>query len=73
VFLSQGVAAQELSEVATLGEEVLSDQVFDWVADAERNTPYLRGGGRDAFGKWKGDLVCGEGWRKLQDFGLAKG
>ena len=52
---------------------MLSDKVFAWVSDAEHNKPRLRGNGRDAFGRWKGELITGEGWRKLQDFGLAKG
>lgn len=56
-----------------LGEEVISDQVFAWVTDAERNKPYLRGSGRDVFGQWSGDLVTGEGWRRLQDFGFSHG
>ena len=60
-------------EAAQLGDDVLSQQVFDWVTDAERNQPHLRGNGRDAFGKPKSDLVVTEGWRKLQDFGFQKG
>jgi hypothetical protein len=43
------------------------------VTDAERSQPYLRGNGRDAFGKPKSELVVTEGWRKLQDFGLQQG
>jgi hypothetical protein len=52
---------------------VLSDQIFTWITDAEHNKPYVKGSGRDAFGKWKGELVTGEGWRNLQDFGLSRG
>ena len=73
VFLTQDVAAQNEAEVAALGQEALSDHVFAWVTDAERNRPYVKGGGRDAFGRWEGELVTGEGWRKLQEMGLAKG
>ncbi|KAL6363454.1 hypothetical protein LRP88_02870 [Fusarium phalaenopsidis] len=56
-----------------MGDEVLSDQVFAWITDAELNKPYLKGSGRDVFGQWKGDLVTGEGWRGLQNFGLSHG
>ena len=35
--------------------------------------PYLKGGGRDVFGKKTSELVVGEGWRNLQDFGIASG
>ncbi|KAK5654882.1 hypothetical protein OQA88_6920 [Cercophora sp. LCS_1] len=61
------------TEISELGEEVLSQQIIDWVTDAEKNQPYLRGSGRDAFGRPKNDLVVGEGWRGLQDFGFKKG
>ncbi|SPQ21036.1 5d6e90a4-993f-4e89-ac35-7d7a8761ef99 [Thermothielavioides terrestris] len=73
LFLPRPLLDQISPEVARLGDEVLSPQIFDWVADAERNQPYLRGGGRDAFGKPRSELVVTEGWRKLQDFGFQKG
>jgi hypothetical protein len=60
-------------EIALLGEEVLQDQIFEWITDSERNTPYLKGCGRDAFGRPTSELVTGEGWRKLQEFGVQKG
>ncbi|KAK3493872.1 acyl-CoA dehydrogenase/oxidase [Neurospora crassa] len=60
-------------EISRLGDAVLSQQIFDWITDAERNTPYLRGSGRDAFGRPKQELVVTEGWRKLQEFGFANG
>ncbi|KAG6106250.1 hypothetical protein E4U31_000907 [Claviceps sp. LM219 group G6] len=60
-------------EVLSIGKDVLSDQVFVWVTDAERNKPYIKGFSRDAFGRWKGDLVTGEGWRNLKDLRITKG
>jgi hypothetical protein len=60
-------------EAAKLGDDVLTEQVLDWVTDAERNQPYLRGNGRDAFGKPRSELVVTEGWQKLQEFGFKKG
>ncbi|KAH7326150.1 acyl-CoA dehydrogenase/oxidase [Stachybotrys elegans] len=73
LFLSPEVAAQWRDEVKTLGKDVLSDQVFSWVRDAERNKPYVSGSGRGAFGEHRGELVTGEGWRSLQNFGLSRG
>ncbi|KHN96922.1 acyl-CoA dehydrogenase [Metarhizium album ARSEF 1941] len=73
LFLSPEVASRAGGEVSTLGRDVISDQVFTWVAEAEHNKPYLRGSGRDAFGKWKGELVTGEGWRSLRAFGQSRG
>jgi hypothetical protein len=73
VFLPRAVAQEVASELERLGTEVLSDRIFGWVTDAERNKPYVRGGGRDTFGRWTGELVVGEGWRELQAFGIQKG
>ena len=61
-------------ELTRLGEEVLQQRVFDWVTDAERNQPYIAGGGRNAFGQpVSSKLVVTEGWRKLQEFSIEKG
>ncbi|KAK3365807.1 hypothetical protein B0T24DRAFT_636834 [Lasiosphaeria ovina] len=60
-------------ETAQLGDHVLSQDIFDHVTDAEKNQPYLRGNGRDAFGNPKSELVVTEGWKRLQDFGFEKG
>lgn len=60
-------------ELSAFGQEVLSKQILDWVTDAERNVPYLKGGGRDAFGKRTSELVVTEGWKRLQDFGIQNG
>lgn len=73
VFLSIEVAAASKGEVSALGQEVISDQIFRWISDAERNKPYVKGSGRNAFGRWTGDLVTSEGWKQLQRFGIAKG
>lgn len=73
MFLPRPLLDNINPELARLGDEVLSQQIFDWVTDAERNQPYLRGSGRDAFGKPRSELVVTEGWRKLQDFGFQKG
>lgn len=73
MFLPSDIVATNEAEAAALGQEVISDQVFSWISDAERNVPYLKGSGRDAFGRWAGELVTGEGWRELQKFGITKG
>ncbi|KAG5919447.1 hypothetical protein E4U42_006516 [Claviceps africana] len=73
LFLSRNVSFQAGPEVLALGDDVISDRVFAWNTDAERNKPYIKGSGRDAFGRWRGELVTGEGWRNLKDFSIAKG
>ncbi|TQW00735.1 acyl-CoA dehydrogenase [Cordyceps javanica] len=73
LFLPESVASQTREEVAALGQDVLSDQVFTWISDAYRNLPYLKGSGRSSFGHYTGELVTGEGWRELQNMGISKG
>ncbi|KAL6691288.1 very-long-chain acyl-CoA dehydrogenase [Trichoderma pleuroticola] len=73
LFLLAELRKQIEPEVAKLGQEVLADRIFAWITDAERNKPYLKGSGRNAFGQWQGKLVMAEGRRRLQEFGFAKG
>jgi len=73
VFLPKSVIESITPELANFGDEILSKRIFDWVTDAERNVPYVRGGGRDAFGRRTSELVVSEGWRKLQNFGIENG
>ncbi|KAK3995139.1 hypothetical protein QBC44DRAFT_34041 [Cladorrhinum sp. PSN332] len=73
LFLPPPLLDKISPEISKLGDQVLTQQIFDWVTDAERNQPYLRGSGRDSFGKPKSELIVTEGWRKLQDFGISKG
>lgn len=73
VFLPSSVAASITPELSRFGDEVLSKRILDWVTDAERNVPYVRGGGRDAFGKRTSELVVSEGWKNLQSFGIENG
>ncbi|KAH9207051.1 hypothetical protein DL95DRAFT_528095 [Leptodontidium sp. 2 PMI_412] len=72
-FLPQPILDSVTPELSAFGQEVLSKQILDWVTDAERNVPYLKGGGRDAFGKRTSELVVTEGWKRLQDFGIQNG
>ncbi|KAI9699587.1 MAG: hypothetical protein M1820_007086 [Bogoriella megaspora] len=64
----QNSISPELDRFANL---VLSPQVFTWVADAERNLPYVRTW--DVWGKRKDELVTSEGWRNLQKLGIEEG
>ena len=73
MYLPPSVLQAVESDLAIFGDDVLSPDIFDWITDAERNLPYIRGSGRDAFGKPKSELVVTEGWRKLQEFGMSNG
>ena len=73
MFLPKAVRDSVSPELAKFGDEILSKRIFNWVTDAERNVPYLRGSGRDAFGRRTSELVVSEGWRELQNFGIENG
>ncbi|KAI0456692.1 very-long-chain acyl-CoA dehydrogenase [Xylaria acuta] len=74
LFLPADIARTVAPELASLGDEVLQQHLFDWVTDAEKNQPYITGGGRNAFGQpVSTKLVVTEGWRKLQGFSIEKG
>jgi hypothetical protein len=73
VFLPRSIIDDISPEFERFGQEVLSKRILDCVTDAEKNVPYLKGGGRDAFGKRTSELVVGEGWRELQEFGIQNG
>ncbi|KAH7333134.1 hypothetical protein BKA65DRAFT_40425 [Rhexocercosporidium sp. MPI-PUGE-AT-0058] len=72
-FLPKTILDSVTPEFSAFGQEVVSKRILDWVTDAERNVPYLKGGGRDAFGNRSSELVVTEGWRRLQDFGIQNG
>ena len=73
VFLPLNIINAVAPDLTQFGERVVSKQILDWVTDAERNVPYLKGGGRDAFGKRTSELIVSEGWRKLQEYGINQG
>jgi hypothetical protein len=73
VFLPKSVIESVTPDLVKFGDEVLSKRILNWVTDAERNIPYVRGGGRDAFGRKTSELVVSEGWRELQNFGIENG
>jgi hypothetical protein len=54
-----------------MGDLAISERVFNYVADAEKNVPYLKTW--DTFGKRKDELVTSEGWRRLQEIGIQEG
>ena len=73
VFLPTKILSNTSHDLSRLGNEVISKKIFDWVTDAERNTPYLSGDGRNAYGQRTDELVTSEGWRNLQEMGLREG
>ena len=60
-------------DLERFGEQVLSKQVMDWISDAERSIPFLKGSGYDSFGRRTDELVMAEGWKQLQAMGIREG
>lgn len=71
LFLPSSVRQEIIPELSAFGDKVLSKQVLHWVADAEKNPPYLRTW--DTWGKRRDELITSEGWRNLQDLGIQEG
>ncbi len=71
MYLPPSVLQSISPELSHFGNLVLSKRVLNWVADAEKNVPYLKTW--DTFGKRKDELITSEGWRKLQDTGIEEG
>ena len=55
------------------GEEAVSDQVNEWIGNAERDQPYVKS--RNVFGEqYTHDrLVTSEGWKRLGQWGISNG
>lgn len=71
LFLPRQVVQSVEPELSTFADKVLSKQVLHWVADAEKIPPYLRTW--DTWGKRRDELITSEGWRNLQELGIAEG
>ncbi|KAI3325104.1 very-long-chain acyl-CoA dehydrogenase [Xylariaceae sp. AK1471] len=74
LFVPRDIAEAVAPEITRLADDVLEPHIFNWVTDAEKNQPYIAGGGRNALGQpVSTKLVVAEGWRKLQEFSIEKG
>lgn len=71
VYLPSTVRSAIEPDLSRFGQEVLTAKVLDWVADAEKNPPFLRTW--DTWGRRRDELVTSAGWRNLQDMGIAEG
>jgi hypothetical protein len=71
VYLPPSVQKSISPDISSLGDLALSKKVLTYVADAEKNAPYLKTW--DTFGKRRDELVTSEGWRRLQDIGIQEG
>ncbi|MCJ1305689.1 hypothetical protein MMC08_008505 [Hypocenomyce scalaris] len=71
LHLPSTIHCQIEPDLSSFGRQVLTPEILNYVADAEKNPPFLRTW--DTWGKRVDELVTSEGWRKLQDMGIAAG
>lgn len=71
LFLPDTVREQVTPEILAFGDRVITKPVFDLVADAEKNLPYLKTW--DSWGRRRDELITSEGWRKLSAIGIQEG
>lgn len=70
LFLSPEIKKRAESELSTLSDAVISEQVFEWISEAERCPPYIRHW--DAYGEKKDELVTSQGWKYLWQLGISQ-
>lgn len=74
MFVPGSILATAEPEIVQLCDDALEPQIFDWITDAEKNQPYVSGGGKNAFGQpVSSKLVVSDGWQRLQNLGFQKG
>lgn len=71
VYLPSAINSEIAPELDAFGSLALSKQILTWIADAEKNLPYLET--YNTFGQRQDRLVCSEGWRQLQNTTIAEG
>lgn len=69
--MSSSVLAEAKPELEALGDKVLQPHVFEWMADAELNLPYVVH--QDVFGHASNKLITSAGWKNLKKMGIEEG
>jgi len=70
LFMSPEVKKRAESELSTLSDAVISEQVMEWIADTERVAPHVKHW--DAYGEKKDELVTTQGWKYLWQLGISQ-
>ena len=72
-YLPANVLETIVPQLKKFGDEAISEQVNEWIADAETNQPYVKT--RDVFNnRYPFDrLVTSHGWKELGRWGIRNG
>jgi hypothetical protein len=72
-YLPQTLQNKLNPRLEKFGAEAVSDQINDWVSNAESQPPYVKS--RNLWGEKYGRdrLVTSEGWKRLGEWGIRNG
>ena len=72
-YLPQSEYERLQPRLEKFGEEAVSDQINEWISNAETQQPYVKS--RNVWGEKyvKDRLVTSEGWKKLGRWGIGNG
>lgn len=72
-YLPPAIYSKLHPRLERFGAEAVSDQVSEWISNAEKQPPYVKT--RNIWGeKYPADrLVTSEGWKRLGDWGVRNG
>lgn len=69
-FLTPTIKERAQEELELFAEAAVSEQINDWIAEAERCPPQVQHW--DAWGNDKNELVTSQGWKYLWQFGTSE-
>ncbi|KAJ5552396.1 hypothetical protein N7494_001774 [Penicillium frequentans] len=70
LYLSPGIKTRAEGELSVFADAVVSEQVMDWIAEAERHSVHVQNW--DGWGEKKDELVTSQGWKYLWRFGISE-
>lgn len=74
LFLPPDLVKRLSPDLKQFADDVIAPEIYEWIANAEHDLPYIKGSGFSSFGSPNpNSLVTANGWKQLQNFGLRKG
>lgn len=70
LYLSPEIKKHAEGELSAFADAVVSKQVMDWIAEAERHTVHIQHW--DGWGEKKDELVTSQGWKYLWRLGISE-
>lgn len=70
LYLSPEIKKRAESELSVFADAAVSEQVMDWIAEAERHSVHVQHW--DDWGEKKDELVTSQGWKYLWRLGISE-